>query len=1053
MRQVKRLFGVLIVFVLAFYLFSGVIVIANSNGVGTIQDTYQRTIVPGATYTYAASNNGSPQKNYVLEYNPKNTEVEALTVFGTHIFGGDTLSSNVALAESRGYTVVAGINGGPFDTSNGVTIGTIISNGRIISASEGLSGYDSFAIREDGSMFISTSNLSFTYSVGGKVININHINKQKKEANNYVYLITSDYSSDTTTLASSTEVVLNVKSGRASIGEKMIATVESVNNNTKRTKLSEGQIVLVGPNAEALGNLSVGAELTFDFVSNDKEYDWNEVEQSICGFYEILKDGEYVNTWDPAIHPRTTIGYKADGTIVFFVVDGRQPGFSIGLTDLACAQYMKSLGCVAAIRMDGGGSSTMGIRMPGDSKMTTVNSPSDGSERSDADGLLLVLKEDYDQNVGADTLLHAYPSKLSLLENTEIDITVKATDANYNPKETPEYSLSVEGEVGSITSDNKFKAKEGVGTGRVKVTSASASTYVDVSVTDQVDELYAGVNNLALAPGEKVNLSVKAFYNNSLLTCSNESFTWACPDYLGTVSEDGVYTATTTADVSGEITISYGDVKATVKITIGQLPKVITGFENARIGTSSGQWRNSQMGGGSCDLSVNGDLEYVKFGYRSLRIDFRLAGTTGTVGAQIHNGSNIKIDGTPTAIGMWVYATPNAAGAWMRMQYNESGSTGAKYADFGTIDWVGWKYLEAPIDTSVSYPISIQYLVRIMAVNESERINGTIFVDQLRAVYGFTNDDFDSPVIKNLVPNENGVTLTTTQTVSCDITDTDSGVSQKNTLFYLDGKKVSNIVFTNITDGFRLSWTPSALVPLKKGKHTIKVRAEDNFGNFSVKEWNIVVDDSLPEFSFEFNKNVFVLEENELVFSSSNDAFSEYVLNLRYNSDQVVISDVISSGMHNASIEKNENGELNIVVKKNTSGSEIGGIKIVYKTLVDGEVNIEVLKFAFKNKSYNIELMPALESIVLTSEFNYDFNVFVSLVNNVDKDNLLSDLSDFSLVLKEMNKFNRDKVTDEAVLDKLAYIDSCIEMYEDILNSLQSVKEDSSVVGALLGGR
>ena len=201
------------------------------------------------------------------------------------------------------------------------------------------------------------------------------------------------------------------------------------------------------------------------------------------------------------------------------------------------------------------------------------------------------------------------------------------------------------------------------------------------------------------------------------------------------------------------------------------------------------------------------------------------------------------------------------------------------------------------------------------------------------------------------------------------------------------------------------------------------------------------------------NKNVFALEESELFFSSSNDAFSEYVLNLRYNSDQVVISDVISSGMHNASIEKNENGELNIVVKKNTSGSEIGGIKIVYKTLVDGEVNIEVLKFAFKNKNYNIELMPALESIVLTSEFNYDFNVFVSLVNNVDKDNLLSDLSDFSLVLKEMNKFNRDKVTDEAVLDKLAYVDSCIEMYEDILNSLQAVKEDSSVVGALLGGR
>ena len=179
-------------------------------------------------------------------------------------------------------------------------------------------------------------------------------------------------------------------------------------NSYINEKVSEGKIVLVGPSAAALGNLTVGAELTFDFISNDTAYDWNEVEQSICGFYEILKDGNYVNTGSSEVHPRTTIGYKADGTIVFFVVDGRQPGFSVGLSDLACAQYMKSLGCVAAIRMDGGGSSTMGVRMPGDNKMTTVNSPSDGSERNDADGLLIVLKSDYNQTVGSETLLNAY---------------------------------------------------------------------------------------------------------------------------------------------------------------------------------------------------------------------------------------------------------------------------------------------------------------------------------------------------------------------------------------------------------------------------------------------------------------------------------------------------------------------------------------------------------------------------------------------------------------------------------------------------------------------
>jgi hypothetical protein len=47
----------------------------------------------------------------------------------------------------------------------------------------------------------------------------------------------------------------------------------------------------------------------------------------------------------------------------------------------------------------------------------------------------------------------------------------------------------------------------------------------------------------------------------------------------------------------------------------------------------------------------------------------------------------MQIEGTPTAIGMWVYATSSAKGAWIRIQYKESGSSGAKYADFGHFDW------------------------------------------------------------------------------------------------------------------------------------------------------------------------------------------------------------------------------------------------------------------------------------------------------------------------------------------------------------------------------
>ena len=115
---------------------------AASNGIGTVNQTYSRTIVPGAVYTYTESDNGSPQKNYVFQYNAKSSDVEALAVYGEYAFGGDTLSKNIALAESKGYTVIAGVNGSPFDTSNGTTTGTLISNGTIISSNSGVSSYE-----------------------------------------------------------------------------------------------------------------------------------------------------------------------------------------------------------------------------------------------------------------------------------------------------------------------------------------------------------------------------------------------------------------------------------------------------------------------------------------------------------------------------------------------------------------------------------------------------------------------------------------------------------------------------------------------------------------------------------------------------------------------------------------------------------------------------------------------------------------------------------------------------------------------------------------------
>ncbi|MBO4390231.1 MAG: phosphodiester glycosidase family protein [Lachnospiraceae bacterium] len=58
-------------------------------------------------------------------------------------------------------------------------------------------------------------------------------------------------------------------------------------------------------------------------------------------------------------HPRTAIGYFEPGHYVMVVVDGREDGYSRGMTLKELSQFMSSLGCKVAYNLDGGDSSGM----------------------------------------------------------------------------------------------------------------------------------------------------------------------------------------------------------------------------------------------------------------------------------------------------------------------------------------------------------------------------------------------------------------------------------------------------------------------------------------------------------------------------------------------------------------------------------------------------------------------------------------------------------------------------------------------------------------------
>ncbi len=82
--------------------------------------------------------------------------------------------------------------------------------------------------------------------------------------------------------------------------------------------------------------------------------------------------------------PRAGVGQLADGRVILVAVDGRQPGYSVGLTSFELAQTMQRLGAVTASGVDSGGSVTVAF----DGQL--LNRPSDpAGERAVKEALLV----------------------------------------------------------------------------------------------------------------------------------------------------------------------------------------------------------------------------------------------------------------------------------------------------------------------------------------------------------------------------------------------------------------------------------------------------------------------------------------------------------------------------------------------------------------------------------------------------------------------------------------------------------------------------------------
>ena len=146
--------------------------------------------------------------------------------------------------------------------------------------------------------------------------------------------------------------------------------------------------VLVGRDtaAEKLRELAVGDDVSLSYGLSDATA--REMQFAIGNNRVIIENGAAKSGLDTSIAPRTAAGFKDGGhTLVLATWDG--PGGTgkggIGI-DVEAAELVEE-GLETAVNLDGGGSTTMVARALGASAATVRNAPSDGTERSDPNGI------------------------------------------------------------------------------------------------------------------------------------------------------------------------------------------------------------------------------------------------------------------------------------------------------------------------------------------------------------------------------------------------------------------------------------------------------------------------------------------------------------------------------------------------------------------------------------------------------------------------------------------------------------------------------------------
>ena len=275
------------------------------------------------------------------------------------------------------------------------------------------------------------------------------------------------------------------------------------------------------------------------------------VREAVASFGDIFENGHARSGLDNTTRAsRTAIGIKADGTVVMLMVDGRQAPYSVGMTMAEVGAAMEALGCVQAVNLDGGGSSTFATQREGESENNTSAGltlrcrPSDGYERKVSNTIMVLSNAkptgEFDHAV-------LTPNNEVYTPGSTVQFVAAGVDAAGSSADVPEDAVwTVLSGDGRIDADGAYTATDGCGEVIVGLQvngETVGKTAIQIQWPDKLDFTNTSVS---IDFGETSDLTFKPTWQGREVKYKDGDFAWSIDEnglsYKHTVKLEQYYT-------------------------------------------------------------------------------------------------------------------------------------------------------------------------------------------------------------------------------------------------------------------------------------------------------------------------------------------------------------------------------------------------------------------------------------------------------------------------------------------------------------------------------